>query len=73
MPKPDHEEGGAFQDELPGMGRPREPVEQALGAVAEEDELEVLAALARDVVGPSRQGLQVGAHHRGDAVGFGGL
>ena len=52
MPKPDHEEGGAFQDELPGMGRPREPVEHALGAVAEKDELEVLAALARDVVEP---------------------
>ena len=67
--RPDGKQYRAFEDEAIRMGRPAESVEQALDAVADEDEIERLLALLAEREEPLPHGggqipFRRGAHVR---------
>ena len=49
---PQHEKQRALEDEVVAVRRDAKPVEQPLGGVAAEDELEILTTLAREIEQP---------------------
>jgi hypothetical protein len=63
MPVPELEQQGSLEQEVSGMVRNRKPIEQALQAVAREDQVEVLLRRIRVLLKPRADGSSaVGGH-----------